>query len=69
MEKKPAWIGRWENAISGKHLDSVRKETHAVSVMIPRLETDAIRDKKDNRPLLHHKRRHKLTGRYPQKFR
>ena len=35
--------------------------------MIPRLETDAIRDKKDNRPLLHQKRRHRLTGRYPQK--
>ena len=35
--------------------------------MIQRLETDAIRDKKDNRPLLHQKRRHRLTGRYPQK--
>ena len=38
-------------AISGKQLDSVQKETHVVSV-IPRLETDAIRDKKDNRLLL-----------------
>ena len=27
------------------------------------------RDKKDILPLLHRKRRHKLTGRYPQKFR
>ena len=51
-----------ENAFSGKQLDGVRKETHVVSVMIPRLETDAIRDKKDNRPLLHQKRRHRLTG-------
>ena len=35
-----------------------------VSVMIQRLETDAIRDTKD---VLHQKRRHRLTGRYPQK--
>ena len=43
------------------------KETYVVSVMNERLETDAIRDKKDNRPLLHQKRRHKLTERNPQK--
>ena len=55
------------NAISGKQLDSVRKETHAVSVMIERLETDAIRDEKDTRPLLHQKRRHRLTERNHQK--
>ena len=36
----------WENAVSGKQLDSVRKETHVVSVMIEHLETDAIRDTK-----------------------
>ena len=59
--------GRWENAISGKQLDSVRKGTHVVSVMIPRLETDAIRDKWDNRPLPHQNRRHRLTERNPQK--
>ena len=35
--------------------------------MIPRLETDAIRDKEDNRRFLHQKQRHRLTGRYPQK--
>ena len=35
--------------------------------MIPRLETDAISDKKDNRLLLHQKRRYRLIGRYPQK--
>ena len=56
--------GEWENAISGKQLDSVRKETH---VLIPRLKTDAIRDKKDNRPLLHQKRKHRLAGTNPQK--
>ena len=36
--------------------------------MIERLETDArLRDRMDNRPLLHQKRRHRLLGRYPQK--
>ena len=46
---------------------NVRKETHVVSVMIQRLESDAIRDEKDNRPLLHQKRRHRLTERNLQK--
>ena len=32
--------GKLQSAISGKQLDSVRKETHAVSVMILYLETD-----------------------------
>ena len=41
--EKPAWIGRWESASSGKQLDNVGKETRVVSVMIQRLETDAIR--------------------------
>ena len=63
----PAWRGKWKNAISGKKLDSVRKETHVVSVMIPNLETEAKRDEKDNRPLLLQKRRHRLTERHPQK--
>ena len=63
----PAWIGRWKNAINGKQLDSVRKETHVVSVMIEHLETDAIRGKKNNRPLVHQKRRHRLTERDHQK--
>ena len=35
--------------------------------MIQRLDKDAIRDRKDNRALLHQQRRHRLTGRYPQK--
>ena len=59
----PAWNGKWENAISGKQLDSVRKETHVVSFMIERLVTDAIRNLKDHRLLLHQKRRHRLTER------
>ena len=59
-------IKRRENAIGGKQLDSVWKETHVVSVMIEHLETDAIRGKKDNCPVLHQKQRHRLTGRYPQ---
>ena len=49
--------------ISGKQLDSVRKETHVGSVM----ETDTIRDKKDSRPLLHQKCRHRLAEKFPQK--
>ena len=51
------------SAERGKQLDNVRKETHVVSVMIPRLETDAIRDKKDNRLLMHPKGKHRLTER------
>ena len=65
--EKPAWRGKWENAISGKQLDSLRRKTHVVSVMIEHLETDAVRGKNDNRPLLHQKRRHRLTERFPQK--
>ena len=49
--EKPARKGRWENPISGKQLDNVRKGTHVVSAMIRHLETDAIREQKDNRPL------------------
>ena len=50
-----------------KQLNNVRKETHVVSVMIEHLETDVIKDKKDNRPFLHPKRRHRLTERNLQK--
>ena len=35
--------------------------------MIAHLETDVWGDKKNNRPLLHQKRRHRLTERYAQK--
>ena len=48
-------------------MDSVRKETHVVSVVIEHLETDAISGKKDSRPLLHQERRHRLTERNHQK--
>ena len=37
------------------------------SVTTEHLETDAIRDNKDNRLLLHQKRRHRLTERNHQK--
>ena len=53
--------------VSGKQVHSVRKETHVVSVMIEHLLTDAIRDKKDNGPLLHQQPRHRQTERYPRK--
>ena len=66
--RKPSLRGKWENAISGKQLYSVRKETHVVSGMIPNLETEArLREKKNNRPLPHQKQRHRLTERHPQK--
>ena len=49
-------------------LDSVRKVTRVVSVTNSRLETDAGGgDEKNNRLLLPLKRRHRLTGRNPQK--
>ena len=67
MGEKQAWRGKWENAFRGQQLDSGRKETHVVSVMIEDLLIDAIRDKKYNRPLLHPKPRHISTERYTQK--
>ena len=57
--------GKWESAFSGKQLADVRNETHAVSVTIPHLETDALRDKKDNRPLLHQKAKAQTDGKIP----
>ena len=36
--EESAWRGKWESAISGKQLDNVRKETHAVSVTMEHLE-------------------------------
>ena len=58
-----------ENAISGSQWDSVRKETHVVSVMTHKtLEAeDKVRDKEDNRALLHQMVRHSLTERCAQK--
>ena len=48
---KPTLRGKWENAVSGKQLNSVQKETPAVSVMVKSsLEAAAnIKDKKDDR--------------------
>ena len=45
-ERKASVEGTSENAVSGKQLYDVRKETHVVSVMIQRLESDAIRDER-----------------------
>ena len=52
---------------SGKQLDHVRKETHAVLVTMEHLETGAIIYKKDNRLLLHQNCRHRLRERNHQK--
>ena len=66
-EEKPVWRGKWDNAVSGTQLDNVRKETHVISVMVERLETDAIRDEKRTIVFfLHQKRRHRSTKRNPQ---
>ena len=43
------------------------KETHVVSVIIPRLETDAIRDERDNRPLSAPKEKAQTHGKIPSK--
>ena len=32
-ERKPAERGEWESVFSGRHMDNVPKETHAVAVM------------------------------------
>ena len=52
--EKSASKGKWENAISGKQLDSGQDEALAVSA------TEVIVDNKHNR-LLIHRRRHRLT--------
>ena len=57
------WWGQWENAISGKQMDSAQEETLLVSA------TEVIVDKEHNRPLFLRIRRPRLTERerYPQK--
>ena len=60
----PTLRGERVNAINGKQMDKVRKEIHVVSVTNPHLETDAVVDEKNSRPLLLLKRRNRLTGRY-----
>ena len=62
-----SWRKKSQRGEENGNATSVRKETHVVSVLIEHLETDAIRDKKDNRPVLHQKRRHRLTKRNSQK--
>ena len=52
-ERKPTLRGKWESVFSGRPMDNVQKETHAVSVMTqwpPAAEAKA-RDKKDDRLL------------------
>ena len=45
--KNPTLKRRWENAVSGRQLDSALKETHVFSVMIQHMEADArLRDEK-----------------------
>ena len=64
VTKGKALKGKWENAISGKQLDSVQKETPVVSA------TEVIVDKKHkkhNRPLLLQRRRYRLTEENPRK--
>ena len=53
--------GEWESAVSEKQSDSVQKEILAVSLTEKHRETGAVTDKKKNRPLLHQRRRHRLT--------
>ena len=65
-ERKPALKGKWESVFSGRHMDSFPEETHVVSVMTHKpLETMAkVRDKKDDRLLLHPiRRQNRLTAR------
>ena len=57
--------GKWKSVFNGRHMDNVRKETHVVSVMTSKtLETeDKVRDKKDDRLLMHPiRRQNRLTG-------
>ena len=65
-ERKSTLRGKWENAITGEHMGSVRKETLVVSVMNRCLETGTrLRDDQDNRPLAHQIRRPRQTGKNP----
>ena len=55
--RKPTLRGKWRSVFSGRHMDNVPEETHVVSVVVQRVETEANRDKKDDRLLLHPIRR------------
>ena len=62
-ERKPTLRGKWESVFSGRHMDSVPKEAHAVSVMTkqPLATVAVVRDEKDHRLLPHQFRRQRLT--------
>ena len=62
-ERKPTLRGKWESVFSGRHMDSVPKEAHAVSVMTkqPLATVAVVRDEKDHRLLPHQIRRQRLT--------
>ena len=60
-EETSARKEKWKSAFSGKLLNSVQKETLAVSVMREYLETGTIKDKKHRHPLLLEERRPRLT--------
>ena len=53
--KTSAKKGEWENAFSGKQMDSVQEETLAVSA------TEIIVNSQHNRPSLLQRRKHRLT--------
>ena len=63
--KKADVRGKWKSVFIGRHINNVRKETHAASVMTNLLmETCAkVRDEKDDRLLPHPIRRQRLTAR------
>ena len=46
--KKPTLRGEWESVFSGRHMDNVPQETHAVSVIVA-----VVRNEKDDRLLPH----------------
>ena len=65
MERKPTLRGKWESVFSGRPMDNVPEETHVVSLMTEEpLETVArVKDKKDDRLLLHPiRRQNRLTA-------
>ena len=65
-ETKPTLRGKWESVFSGKHMDNVPKETHAVSVVTlwPLEARVKARDEKGDRLLPHPiRRQNRLTAR------
>ena len=58
-ERKPTLRGEWESVLSGRHMDSVQKETRVVSVITNWYKEtySVVRDEKDDRLLPHQIRR------------